>query len=401
MKKQLVICGGGNSAHTLIPLLSQTDFEVSVLTSRPNAWGDTIDLDYVLPDGTIAQSIQGKVKMATNNPFKCIPNADYVVLCMPVHKYRVALHNIAPFVNRVKQVVIGTVYGQGGFNWMVDEIKKQYRLTNIVTFAFGLIPWVCRTIEYGHKGVTYGFKAINGAAVFPFDNFAQLNEELFNPICYNWFKVGKTEPLGTFLSITLAVDNQIIHPTRCYALSQQYPNGWHNVSEVPMFYRDYNQYSADCLSALDDDYTKVRSRLMEMYPNKDWHYMLNYLDLDRYTNQYEPEDIVDSFVSSPKLGAIGTPVVADDNGIVNIDTNCRFFTDDIYYGICITKWIAEQLSLDVPMIDKILRWAQEIRDERIISDENRLILDSIDLCSPMKSGIPFYYGITKIEDIIA
>lgn len=400
MKKQIVICGGGNSAHTLIPLLSKSEFEVSVLTSRPKAWGKTIALDYVLPNGEIAKSIQGPIKLATNDPEKCIPEADYIVLCMPVHKYRVALHNIAPFINRNKTVIIGTVYGQGGFNWMVDEIKKKYRLHNIITFAFGLIPWVCRVVEYGHKGVTYGFKAINAAAVNPQDKFNQLNEEFFDPICYNWFHVGKTEQAGTFLSITLAVDNQIIHPTRCYALSQENPNGWNNVTDVPMFYRDYDQYSADCLSALDDDYTKVRNRLKKMYPDKDWHYMLNYLDLDRYTNQYEPEDIVDSFVSSPKLGAIGTPVVADDNGNVNIDTNSRFFTDDIYYGICITKWIAEQLDIEVAMIDNVLRWAQELRDEQIISDDNHLILDSIDLCAPMKSGIPYYYGKTRIEDII-
>ena len=398
--KQLVICGGGNSAHALVPLLSKSIFEVSVLTSRPKAWSKTIDLEYVLPNGDIAQSIQGKIKLTTNDPVKCIPKADYIVLCMPVHKYRVALHNVAPFIDRNKTVVIGTMYGQGGFNWMVDEIKKQYHLHNIISFAFGLIPWVCRTAEYGHKGVTYGFKAINAAAVYPQDKFNQLDDEFFEPICYKWFNVGKTEKLGTFLSITLAVDNQIIHPTRCYALSKKNPYGWHSLTEVPMFYRDYDQYSADCLSALDEDYTKVRNRLKKMFPGKDWHYMLNYLDLDRYTNQYEPEDIVDSFVSSPKLRSIGTPVVADDNGSVNIDINSRFFMDDIYYGICITKWIAEQWDIEVPMIDDILRWVQEIRDERIISDDNRLVLDSIDLCSPMKSGIPFYYGITRIEDII-
>ena len=35
MKKQLVICGGGSSAHTLIPLLKDSGFDVSIFTSKP------------------------------------------------------------------------------------------------------------------------------------------------------------------------------------------------------------------------------------------------------------------------------------------------------------------------------------------------------------------------------
>lgn len=33
MKKKLVICGGGSSAHTLIPLLDGSIFDVSIYTS--------------------------------------------------------------------------------------------------------------------------------------------------------------------------------------------------------------------------------------------------------------------------------------------------------------------------------------------------------------------------------
>ena len=38
MKKQLVVCGGGSSAHTLIPMLADSVFEVSIFTSRPDKW---------------------------------------------------------------------------------------------------------------------------------------------------------------------------------------------------------------------------------------------------------------------------------------------------------------------------------------------------------------------------
>ena len=51
--KQLVVCGGGNSAHTLIPLLNDSIFEVSIYTSRPEEWSETIELEWHNPNGEI------------------------------------------------------------------------------------------------------------------------------------------------------------------------------------------------------------------------------------------------------------------------------------------------------------------------------------------------------------
>lgn len=400
MKKQLVIVGGGSSAHALIPLLSKANFDISILTSRPKNWSHTIELEYQNPKGDVLKIFKGRVTIITNNPEDCVPQADYIILCMPVHKYRVALHHIAPYINKDKRVIMGTVYGQGGFNWMVEEIQKQYNLDKLIMFAFGLIPWICRTKQYGHVGITYGVKSRNAAMVYPKEFFTQIDKELFEPICYNWFKIGKVEQLENFISITLSVDNQIIHPTRCYAIYQETGGSWKRVEDVPMFYKDYDAFSAQCLAELDGDYSKVRDKIKQLYPNRDFHYMLDYLALEHYTYNSTSADIVDSFVNSPTLQAIGTPVVVDDNGYVELDKNGRFFMDDIYYGIAIVKWIAELLKIEVPMIDKVLHWVQDLRDEQIISKDNKLLLNSIDLCAPMKSGIPYFYGKTTVDDVV-
>ena len=113
---------------------------------------------------------------------------------------------------------------------MVDEIKKEYGLTNIVTFAFGLLPWICRTIEYGKKGVNYGCKAVNYAAVSPRHYFKQLNDEFFNQVCFKWFGKGETMQADNFLSLTLSVDNQIIHTSRCLGLYKVYGESWKSSS---------------------------------------------------------------------------------------------------------------------------------------------------------------------------
>ena len=400
MRKNIVIVGGGNSAHVLIPLLSKTEFDISVLPSRPDDWSHTVTLEYQNTDGDVLKVFQGKIETITNNPQSCIPSADYIILCMPVHKYREALHRIAPYINPDKQVVIGSVYGQGGFNWMVEEIQHEYHLSNIVYFAFGLIPWVCRTKEYGHTGITYGVKARNAAAVYPREYFAQINNEFFSPICYDWFKTGAFEQIDNFISITLSVDNQIIHPTRCFAICQEYGGRWEHIEDVPLFYKDYDAFSAQCLADLDDDYSKVRDRIKQLYPDKDFFYMLSYLALEHLSYKSSSSDIVDSFVNSPTLQAIQTPVIRDNEGFYVVDKDGRFFMDDIYYGIAIVKWMAELLRIDVPMIDKLLHWAQDLRGEQIISDDNHLLLNSADLNSPLKSGVPYSYGKKTINDIV-
>ncbi len=400
MKKKLVICGGGSSAHTLIPLLDGSIFDVSIYTSRPAQWHSRIDLEWHNPAGEVLGTYSGALTAASSNPAELIPSADYIVFCMPVHQYRVALHAIAPYIDPHKTVFIGTLYGQGGWNWMINEVKTLYGLDNIVAFAFGLIPWVCRIIQYGKTGVTYGCKAANYAACTPASYFPTINAELLDHICHHWFGKGAVQQCSNFLSLTLSVDNQIIHTSRCLGLYKVHGLTWQHRDDVPWFYKDYDDLSANLLSSLDAEYTLVRNAIKALHPERDYRYMMDYLALERFSYQSHNTDIKQSFVTSQTLTSIGTPVVQNAEGLWEIDRSSRFFLDDIYYGNCIAKWMAEQLGIPTPTIDEILRWAQMVRQEAIIGPDNHLLIDSPDLKEPMKSGIPAYYGFHTIEDCI-
>jgi hypothetical protein len=153
------------------------------------------------------------------------------------------------------------------------------------------------------------------------------------------------------------------------------------------------------LRQLDGDYSKIRDAIKAKYPEKDFTYMLDYLALERLSNQSENTDVRESFTTSLTLGAIKPPTVQQENGEWAIDTNHRFFNDDIQYGLCIAKWMAEQLSLAVPTIDRILEWVQELRREKII-DNGKLQLESKSLATEYMSGIPPVYGLNTIDEIV-
>lgn len=397
--RMITVVGGGSTAHAIIPLLSRAGHIVSLLTSRPGEWSHEVSVQHQSIYGDIHAVYSGRLEKVTDLASDVIPQADIIILCMPVSKYRVALHNVAPFIVRNKDVYVGTIYGQGGFTWMVDEIKIRFNIQNIITFAVGLAPWICRTKKYGSIGITYGSKEVNVAAVSPATHFSNLNDIFLKDLCERPFKKGAFRQADNFLSLTLSVDNQIIHPTRCYGLFLKYGGQWNNEEEIPFFYRDYDQLSADILRDVDNDYSRIRNMIKAQYARKDFQYMLDYLNLERLSYNSANTDIRESFRSSVTLGAIKPPTVKKENGGFIIDKDHRFFTDDIHYGLCIAKWIAEKLSIDVLAIDRIIEWAQDLRGEKLIQN-GRLLMDSQDIAKEFISGIPSIYGHNNLDDIV-
>jgi opine dehydrogenase len=395
---RIALVGGGSSAHVLAALLGGADHEVSILTRRPRDWAPEVTLEYQSSGGQMVENFRGKLKLASDQPAAIIPNAEVVILCMPVAKYRAALHEIAPWIPRDRPIHLGTIYGQGGFNWMVKEIIREYKLERISYFAVGLIPWICRTRTYGRTGITYGPKNYNIAAAYPAHEFDFLNQSILDDVCYRWFGKGRFHAADNFLSLTLSVDNQIIHPTRLYGLHLRYQGRWARKEQVPLFYRDYDQLSADLLKELDEDYSRVREAIKTRFPQLSFLYMLDYLALERLSYGSSNTNILESFVKSETLGAISTPVVPDKENNFVIDSNHRFFTDDIYYGLCVTKWIAQDMGIGVASLDRILNWAQGVLQDKII-DGDRLLMDP-QPANRFKYGVPSSYGFNQIEQIV-
>lgn len=398
----ITIVGGGSCAHILVSLLSQSGHTVNLLTRKPNHWSRNIETQVQSCRDEFKQTIHGSINLISNRPEEVIPQANVIIFCMPVCQYRTALHHIAPYITNSEEVFVGTVYGQSGFNWMAGEVQKKFSLDKITIFAIGHLPWICRAPEYGKKAVIYGNpRGVNVVAMSAHERFPYLNDLFLNDIYQKWFGTGDFVLADSFLSITLTLDNQIIHPSRCYGLYQKYGGKWSTKEEIPYFYRDFDQLSAQTLQDLDADYSLIRDAIRAKYPEKNFWYMMDYLALERLSYQLERRDICESFTKSKALREIKPPTVQDQNGDWVIDTNHRFFTDDIHYGLCIAKWIAEKLDLTVPTIDRIIRWAQEIRHEEIIDDDNNLLpMKSNQSQNNFLSGVPTEYGFNSIDDIV-
>jgi hypothetical protein len=399
-KLTITLVGGGNSAHVLIPFLESSGHMVNLLTRRPNDWQDTVTCDLTMMDNTVTKTFTGSINVKSSDPIDVIPYADAIILCMPVHQYRAALERVAPYINKSKkEVFVGTIYGQAGFNWIVHEMERDFNLTNIICFAVGCIPWICRTLKYGSHVANYGGKLVNIVAVSPREQFDSLNNKLLNDISVTQLGVGKFVQACSFISLTLSVDNQIIHPSRCYGLWKQTAGKWPNLETVPYFYRDFDDISAMVLTDVDNDYSAIRSAIRKRFPDRPFKYMLNYFDLEKLCHGSKHVDIKASFRDSKQLGLIKTPTIEDDDGSQKLDTSCRFFTDDIPYGLLIAKWIGEQLDVKTPAIDEVIQWSQRLRGEKWLTEDNKINYPYA-MSHKQSSGIPPAYGITSVDKIL-
>lgn len=186
---------------------------------------------------------------------------------------------------------------------------------------------------------------------------------------------------------------------RCYALWERYGGVWPSLEDVPYFYRDFDDLSAENIRLLDDDYTKVREAVRQHFPSRPFKFMLSYLELERLSHTSENFDIKKSLKESKQLASIKTPTVETEDGKRALDINSRFFTDDIPYGVLLAKWIAEELGVETPFIDELIFWAQGLRDEHFIDKDGKINRDFC-LKDKFTSGIPPSYGIEDVDGIL-
>lgn len=107
--------------------------------------------------------------------------------------------------------IVGTLYAQGGFEWMCREVFKE-GLSSLVMFGLFNIPFICKSDEYGRSVRIIGPKDQLLAAIEP----ANKAPEILALIERMWTIPAVAIP--NFLTLTLTPSNQIIHPARIFGV---------------------------------------------------------------------------------------------------------------------------------------------------------------------------------------
>ncbi|CAM9320232.1 unnamed protein product, partial [Chrysoparadoxa australica] len=315
----------------------------------------------------------------------------------PANAHPSLLAAIAPHVE--DGVTVGTLFGQGGFDWAATHaFGKNFKKVKVL---FGLlnIPWICKTTKYGHSSRIIGPKKQLYAATYPVELVHQVADKitaLFDIECLT---------LPNFLNLTLTPSNQIIHPARYFGIFRDW-DGQRTYTRQELkarngdtLYDNFDAISSETLATLDNELQQVRAALVKRVPQLDLSYVLPITEriVLQYGEQVKDKSSLQTiFCSNLGYRGCATPVDEISTGQVQPAVNSRLFWEDIPYGLCILKGMAEILgNFPTPAINSMIRWHQQYMGIEFLSHDDQLNPLAIPI-----TGSPYKYGIHTIQDLV-
>lgn len=325
---RICICGGGNLGHVCAGFLANRGHQVSILTTKPERWSQTIGV--VAPDG----SFKGKLAQVSSRPEEVIPQAEIVLVCLPGFAIHDELTKIKPYLS--KNSLVGTVVSSTGFFFEAFEVLP----SDIALFGFQRVPFISRIIEYGQKAELKGYKESLHVAIEQTENKESVRvvlEQLFEkPVTL----------AGSFYEVSLSNSNPILHPSRLYTMWRDWQPGIvypHN----PQFYAEWTLEASTLLIQMDDEFQSLLKKLG-----------LKEGCIPPILDYYESTDadsLTQKLRSIKAFQNISSPMKAVEGGFIP-DFSSRYFTEDFPFGMRFIVETAQKHNVSIPVIGKIYLW---------------------------------------------
>lgn len=324
----ITICGGGSLAHVCAGMLSsQPGVTVNIFTQQPDRWSHQLEITD--PDGKV---VRGKLDTISSNPAEALDGAQIILLCLPGFAIDSTLEKIKPHIG---DAVVGSIVCSTGFFFSAHRILGE----NARLFGFQRVPYIARTVEYGHSANLLGYKpqlAIAVENVSNVDNFRKLSETLWNT---------PVKLLGSHFEASLTNSNPILHTSRLYTMWKDW-NGQACKSNT-LFYRDWTVEASQMLIDMDAEFMQ----LLDVLPvtNGAIPSVLEYYE------SHDAESLTRKISGIPAFQNIASPMIQNPDGWVP-DFKSRYFTEDFPYGLAIIRRLAHEKEIECPNIDKVYDW---------------------------------------------
>ena len=325
---RICICGGGNLGHVCAGFLANRGHQVSILTTKPERWSQTIGV--VTPD----RSFEGKLAQVSSRPEEVIPQAEIVLVCLPGFAIHDELTKIKPYLS--KNCLMGTVVSSTGFFFEAFEVLP----ADIALFGFQRVPFISRIIEYGQKAELKGYKDSLHVAIEQTENKESVRvvlEQLFEkPVTL----------AGSFYEVSLSNSNPILHPSRLYTMWRDWQPGIvypHN----PQFYAEWTLEASTLLLQMDDEFQSLLKKLG-----------LKEGCIPPILDYYESTDadsLTQKLRSIKAFQNISSPMKAVEGGFIP-DFSSRYFTEDFPYGMRFIVETAQKHHVSIPTTENIYQW---------------------------------------------
>ena len=329
----ICICGGGNLGHVITGFVAaKKEYEVSLLTRRPEQWNKTLHIH--TPEDKM---IEGTLQQITSNPAEVIPQADIVLLCLPGYGIVDTLQTILPYLK--PQTPVGSVVSSTGFFFEAMRLLPE----TTPLFGFQRVPFIARVEDYGKSAYLLGYKPSLSMAVERGDGtvLAGIIEKLLDtPVSL----------LANYYEVSLTNSNPLLHTSRLYSM-------WHDWHEgvvypvQPQFYSDWTDKASQLLIDMDAEFF----RLLEVLP-------VTPGSIPTVLDYYESTDAASLTCKLQSIEAFKgllSPMKKVGDGFVP-DFQSRYFTEDFPYGLAIIHRLMQEHHIDGPHIQQVYDWGSSL-----------------------------------------
>ena len=327
---KICICGGGNLGHVCAGFLANRGHQVSILTTKPELWSQTIEI--VAPEG----AFEGQLAQVTSNAADAIPQAEIVLICLPGFAIHDELIKIRPYLSNTCKV--GTVVSSSGFFFEAFEVLPAVN----PIFGFQRVPFISRTIEYGRKAELKGYKESLHVAIEHTDAKENLRIEL-----ERLFEKPVTLA-DNFYEVILSNSNPLLHPSRLYTMWKDWQPGI-VYPRNPQFYAEWTLEASALLIQMDEEFQNLLKNL-GLKPGS----IPAVLD---YYESADAESLTTKLQTIKAFQGILSPMKEVTGGFIP-DFTSRYFTEDFPYGMRFIVETAHQRNVSIPTIDQVYQWGQ-------------------------------------------
>lgn len=393
-RRVLAICGGGNAGHALAVVASQNfDGDITWLASTPEK-AELLRRGVFSQDGLQSTGVitgyASRIKTISCDPADVIPQADIVIIAVPAFAHAPMLRQIAPHLKR--RVMLGALPSRSGFEFEATALVPGVEPGGgRVLFGLQTLPWSTRVQEPG-KTVNFGaLKAQVLMATMPsrhaVDAAPILSQILGTQII----------PTGNFLNMTLGNPGQVIHPGLMYGLFGSWRGAHYAEDAIPKFYAHASDETGAFVEQLSADITAVARKIETQSAGAlDLTGVLSihkWLRISYPTQTADMSTAARCFRTGP-LQARKAPMVEVAAGMYAPNFAYRYLSEDIPFGLVVSKAIAQIADIGTPAIDTVLRWAQRKLEKRLLRN-GRLTAAEI-----QHLPVPQNYGIATLPDLI-
>ncbi|WP_242369290.1 NAD/NADP octopine/nopaline dehydrogenase family protein [Adlercreutzia muris] len=324
------ILGGGNIGTLMGAELAAKGHEVSIVTSDPLPWSNSIDIldqneELLVADCPIN---------ATSNLAQAVTSAQYIWITYPTYLFDETAAKLSPLLSKGQR--IGVIPGACAEFFFSGLVEKGCTL-----FGFQRVHSVARIVKRGHSVAMLGRKPSLQIASIPSNEASDIASQV-----ESFFDI-PTEALPNYLNLTLVPSNPILHTSRIATMFHDWKQG----DTYPRNYLFYEEWTDDA-SCLMLECDNELQQLCEILPLD----LSAVISLRKHYESNTPEAMTQKISHIPAFKGLSSPMTKLTEDMWVPDFKSRYFRADFSYGLEAIRQIADLAGVDTPGMDQILDW---------------------------------------------